>query len=193
MLIQADVLRIAQACIPALLLLGCDVSATTVWTWVDDQGVKHYSQTPVPGATQVEIGPSNRASAHTSSRAAPMSSTRAEEVATVVRYTDFSVVQPLDGETLHNVAGNVPVKLQVDPALRPEHRIDIFLNDRRIDYVPQASTQFDLKDVWRGTHLLVAVLKDAQGKPLHEAAVTFNVRQASMIKPSPPKPVQPLP
>ena len=99
-------------------------------------------------------------------------------------YTEFTIVKPADDENLWNVGGVVPVSLRLAPTLRPGNGLVFYLDDRRLDYVASTATDFELKDVTRGTHLLVAVVHDERRTPLHEAAVTFHVQQA-IAKPKP--------
>ncbi|MGW8369924.1 MAG: DUF4124 domain-containing protein, partial [Gammaproteobacteria bacterium] len=43
-------------CLIALTsLLSTAAFAATAWTWVDQQGRRHYSDTPVDGATMIEL------------------------------------------------------------------------------------------------------------------------------------------
>jgi hypothetical protein len=186
----------ARALLPLVILFTLDVPATTVWTWVDEHGVKHYSQVPVSGAARVEIGPSNRAAPHIPSASPSPASEppRAAAPSAKEKYAEFSIVQPTEGETLINTGGVVPVSVRLDPALRPGHEVVFYLDDRRIEDIAPTATSFEAKDVPRGTHLLVAVVRDEQRVALHEAAVTFFVRQHSVLHPAHrPKPVQPLP
>lgn len=178
-----------------LVLLAFDVLATAVWTWVDKDGVRHYSQTPIAGAARVDIGPSNRSVPHAPAAAStPLAeSSQGDASAARARYAEFSIARPAEGETLSNTGGVVPVEVRLDPQLRPGHEVVLYLDDRRVDGGSRTATRFEVKDVPRGTHLLVAVIRDEQRNPLHEAAVTFHVRQTSSLKPGPPKPVQPLP
>ena len=45
------------------LLAGPALAAQTVWKWVDSNGVTHYADRPVPGATRMELsGGTSRAS-----------------------------------------------------------------------------------------------------------------------------------
>ncbi len=99
-------------------------------------------------------------------------------------------MQPADGATLWNIGGVVPVSLRLDPTLRPGHGVVFYLDDRRLDDVAPTATNFELKEVHRGAHLLVAVVHDEERTSLQEAAVAFYVQQSSIAKP---KPVQPLP
>ena len=45
-------------CLIALIaILPAAVSAQTIWTWVDENGRRHYSDTEMPGAVQVDLAP----------------------------------------------------------------------------------------------------------------------------------------
>ncbi len=178
-------------CILLLVLLTSNASATTVWTWVDAKGVTHYSQTPAPGARRVEIAPHNRAVPATPSSSSSTSADPPQATTSAAKqtYTEFTIVRPADDANLWNIGGVVPVSLRLVPTLRPGNGIVFYLDDRRRDDVTPTATEFELKDVSRGTHLLVAVVHDEQRTPLHEAAVTFHVQQ-TIAKP---KPAQPLP
>jgi hypothetical protein len=48
---------------------------------------------------------------------------------------------------------------------------------------------FKLDDIYRGTHTMSVTVLDARGKPLCEGpAITFHVRQPSLLSPARPKP-----
>lgn len=185
-----------QALAALMLLLALDASGTTVWTWVDKNGVRHYSQVPAAGATRIEIGPSNRAAPYVAGSVSspPDDLQRASAPTANAKYAEFAIAKPAEGETLINVGGIVPVNMRVDPALRPGHALVFYLDDNRVDGIASTATSFELKNVPRGTHLLVAVVQDERHGTLQEAAVTFNVRQTSIATPPGPlKPAQPLP
>jgi hypothetical protein len=186
--------RVAWSFAPLLILLALDVAATTVWTWVDKDGIRHYSQTPAPGATRLEIGPSNRAAAYVDTASPPTEQPRAATPVVSAKYTEFAITRPAQDEAVINTGGVVPVSVRLTPALRPGHGLSFYLDDRPVASAAAAATSFELKDVPRGTHLLVAVVHDQQRAPLQEAAVTFHVRQTSVAQPPGPlKPAQPLP
>jgi hypothetical protein len=188
-------LRLLRPLLALAMLIAFDSAATTVWTWIDKDGVRHYSQTPGPGATRLEIGPSNRAVAHvpSTSLSPAVEPTRRETSVATEKYAEFSIARPGQDDAVVHTGGLVPVEIRVDPALRPGHALAFYLDDRQVTGVGASATSFELKDVPRGTHLLVAVVQDERRAVLQEAAVTFHVRQPSAIKPGPPKPVQPLP
>jgi hypothetical protein len=178
----------------SLIMLALDVAATTVWTWVDKDGIRHYSQTPAPGATRLEIGPSNRAAAYIDTASPATEQPRAAKSVVSAQYTELAITRPAQDEALINTGGVVAVNVRLAPGLRPGHGLSLYLDDRPVASTAAAATSFELKDVPRGTHLLVAVIHDEKRAPLQEAAVTFHVRQTSIAQPPGPlKPVQPLP
>lgn len=169
-------------------------ASQTVWKWVDSNGVTHFSDTPVAGATKVEIATGNR-----DARAAPPAYSRPaanEPVNTGPSYRNFEISKPVADQTFINTAGQVTVNVRVDPALQPEHQIVMTIDGRPMEGFARNTQQFDLKNISRGTHVAVAQILDRRGTRLQETApVTFHVRQESIAQPPvgpnlrpPPKP-----
>lgn len=183
----------------ALLLMGLLAvpawASQPVWKWVDGDGVTHYSDRPVPGATRVEIYVGN-----SDSRPAPLPSIRPNAptppVDTGPSYRSFAIGKPVNDQNFVNTGGQVAVNVRLDPALQPGHQLILFLDGRQVEGLPRGATQFDLKEVPRGTHTVSAQIVDGRGTRLQEtAAVTFHVRQQSIAQPPggpgvrpPPKP-----
>lgn len=176
-------------------LLAFPVFASqTVWKWVDGQGVTHFSDTPVAGATKVEIATSNR-----DARPAPptySSRPATEPVNTGPSYRNFEIWKPVPDQSFINTGGQVTVNLRVDPALQSDHQIVLTIDGRPMEGFSRNTQQFDLKNIPRGTHVAVAQIMDGRGTKLQETApVTFYVRQESVAQPPvgpnlrpPPKP-----
>ncbi len=168
-------------------------AAQTVWKWVDEQGVTHYSDNPVPGAERVEIsaGPSR---ASPSPAPTPTVTARPRQrTAPGPQYTSLAITQPASGETMINTGGRLSVSVQIEPALQAGHTLTVLLNGQPIPGVSPGATQFELKDIPRGEHQLTAVVQDARGQRVQEsAAVRFFVRQTSIANPPgarpPPRP-----
>jgi len=67
-------------CLIALTsLLSAAALAAPAWTWVDAQGRRHYSDRPVPGATQIELSDSQTFSASPARPAAGQPATTATD------------------------------------------------------------------------------------------------------------------
>jgi Domain of unknown function (DUF4124) len=185
-----------------LLLLALAASASsgtasagsTVWKWVDEKGITHYSDTPVPGATKIEISTGNvsqsRPSSDNSSAGTASNAAAPSDV-----YTNFEIWRPDNEQVLVNTAGEVNVEIRVEPALQAGHSLNLYLDGRLVeDYAGGPSHV--LHGVSRGTHSLVATINEQRGTRVREVGpVTFTVRQESIAQPPtgpslrpPPKP-----
>src|SRR5262249_4999035 len=80
------------------------VHAATAWRWVDANGQVHYSDTPVPGAKQVELSGAQTFGSTTRQQSArDKSPGQAPAKATAQSYRAFNIVSPKQQETLWNV------------------------------------------------------------------------------------------
>lgn len=176
----------------ALALANPVFASQVVYKWVDPQGITHYSDLPVPGAERVElrvgtttVTPSNSPASSTSSAARPDAGPA---------YRNFEIWKPGNDEVFSNVAGTVDVNVRVDPPLQAGHTLSLYLDGRLVEGFAPNTEQFSLKDVYRGTHGVVAVITDQRGKRVAETPpVTFHVRQTSAINPQNPNPNRPRP
>lgn len=155
----------------------------TVWKWVDDKGVTHYSDQPVPGATKMELNSSNRSD----SQPAPAYTSRPSQEAAPPKgpaYARFVVESPQQDEAIINTGGKVTVRLASTPAIGGGQLISIYLDGARVEGLSSSSMTHDLTNVPRGTHTVKAVVSGQNGAPLQETPpVTFHVRQTSVAQP----------
>jgi hypothetical protein len=164
------------------VLCASAAGAHTVWTWTDENGQVHYSDRPVPGARQVELRGAQAvvvAPAPTA-RAAPPAE---REPAESRPYRSVRVVSPAEQAVLWNIGGQLNVQIATDPALRADHRVDVSIDGERRN-LNVASAQLVVPEVWRGEHVLQAVIVDAQGRELQRSdPVVFYVQQTSILNP----------
>jgi hypothetical protein len=176
-----------------LLLLGCSLAlAQTVYKWVDENGVTHYSDQPhakaekmtVPAA-QTYTAPAN-AGADTSAATPPP----AEDTG---YYQGCAIVQPANAQSFANI-DSLSVVVQTDPPLRREDRIFLMLDGQPLNGGAPTGTSFTLEPVERGTHTLQAVVRDGQrGMLCQTPGVTFEVHQNSILNPANPQNPRPTP
>lgn len=166
-------------------LLWTVAAGETAYRLVDENGVVHYSDRPMPGATQVELAAGQGVTVRPSARQAP-SQPPAPQAAPGPLYETFNVLQPAQQETLWNIGALLDVGLELSPGLEPDHHIGVYLDGQLID-LETRSMEFTLQDVFRGIHTLQAVVLDANGEDvLRSLAVTFMVQQTSIQNPNNP-------
>jgi hypothetical protein len=168
-------------------------AAQTVWKWVDDNGVTHYSDRAVPGATRMElnVAPVGTEPVTTTTRPSASQSDAEESGAP---YRNFEIWKPAQGETVPNTGGVVEVNIRVDPSLQPGHAMYLYLDGRLVEAT--GSTEYTLTEVPRGVHTVSAVITNSRGTRVQQTApVSFTVHQASVANPPvgpalrpPPKP-----
>lgn len=166
---------------PALAL------AVSIWTWVDANGQRHYSDQPAPGATRMEVAGAPTATGTVSPppaprvQSAPTSSQAPQPAAGIVSYSVLDIISPKNEETLWNIGGMLTVKLATFPALAPTHSIDAILDGETLK-LGARSLELTIPDVYRGEHTLQLVIVDEAGKALKRSEpVTFYVHQTSVL------------
>lgn len=165
------------------MLIGtAAASAATIYKWVDEKGVTHYSDQPRPGAETVEVAPTQTYSAPP----APSVNTNPPAETDTSRqpaYAACEIASPANDEVLMNVS-TVSGSVRLQPQLAPGHTITVELDGSRAAG-PMTSGQFTISPVDRGTHSLIAVVQDAYGQTAcRTPAVTFHVRQPSVKAPN---------
>ena len=165
------------------------VHAAPAWKWVDANGQVHYSDTPVPGATQVELSGAQTFGSSARQQSAankPAGQSAPERTGAAQPYRSFNIVSPKQQETLWNVGTVVNVQLELDPPLQPGHLVDLFFDGQRLN-LSTTSTDFMLENVFRGTHTVQAVIVDQSGtEVIRSLATTFMVQQSSIQNPNNP-------
>ncbi|MGO2131825.1 MAG: DUF4124 domain-containing protein [Halomonas sp.] len=96
-------------------------------------------------------------------------------------YDTFSISTPVNSQTLPlGAAGNAQVLLNIQPALRKDHRVRLLL-DGQISQSAMHTTTFILSNLNRGSHQLQAELIDASGTVRHRTpAQIIHVQRASI-------------
>jgi hypothetical protein len=163
-----------------------------VWKWVDKDGVTHYSDRPVPGATRLElsVGGGNQ------SAAPPRSSSDAPATqAAGPIYRNFEIISPSPNESLINTGGRVSVRIRFEPGLQPGHTLHLYMDGNAVEGFAPNAQDYDLTNVPRGTHTIAAVINNRGTRVQATPTVTFHVRQESTAQPPvgpnlrpPPKP-----
>jgi hypothetical protein len=176
-----------------VLLLGCLVALSghaedtkrEFWKWRDANGVTHYSDRPVPGATRVVMTGVTRPATTTATppAAAARTSARATPAETVT-YLSLEIWQPENGESFFGGDAAVNIRLRSDPELAAGHNLRLYV-DGRLQEGATNSLEYTLTNLDRGAHSATAVISDARGNELIRSAPrVFHIRQASIIPPA---------
>lgn len=164
-------------CSAALALACAGASAATVYRWVDENGVVHYSDQPHQNAQTVEVKPQTVPSMDTTE----VSTSSGAPPAQRSPYSTCKLARPENDEVFLNT-DTVNARLRVEPALRPGDRVLFSLDGKQTG---TEGTDITLKVV-RGSHSLSATIEDAAGNTVcKSASVTFHVRQPSRLAPNP--------
>jgi hypothetical protein len=191
-------MRTALLLLLAFAATAASANTQTVWKWVDEKGVTHYSDRPVPGATKLElnVGTQTGSGGQHSRPADVGTSGDTTAAAPAPAYRNFEVLKPVNGESIVNTGGAVTINLLVDPALQSGHTLRLMLDGKPVDGAPNA-TSYEMANVPRGEHVAFGQIFDEAGRRIGETQrVTFYVRQESIaqppvgptLRPAPPKP-----
>jgi hypothetical protein len=167
-----------------LMFIACTVAvAATVYKWVDEEGVVHYSDQPHENAQKVELKAPQTYSAPKTSSPGQSSSAPARKSPA---YQSCKVSEPANEQAFLNT-DTVTAGVTVQPVVRPGDTAVVTLDGSPVPGVPSTGGQFTISPVDRGTHTIQMVVKDPDGTTVCSSApVTFYVRQPSMQSPTNP-------
>ena len=146
-----------------LMSLVCSLAlAATVYRWVDDQGVVHYSDQPHANADKIQVHAAQTYKPGAVETNAPAGG-GAQSSAPPAPYRGCAIVPPGDDQAYTNVDSLTVVVHGGAPT----------------------GPQFVLSPVDRGTHTAQAQVKDAGGAvQCQTPPVTFHVQQNSILNPN---------
>jgi hypothetical protein len=163
------------------LSLALNASAA-VYKWVQPDGSVIYSDrapqentapTELPSLQQIKMPPPPPQNTDTTSA-------NSASGAQATQYSKLEIVSPANNSAFRNNAGQVTVKLDLQPALQGDDAISLTLDGREVGQT--RATSLTLKNVNRGTHNLGAAIKDSQGATLISASpVTFTLQRTSVL------------
>ncbi len=170
--------------LPLLLILGACTSAwsATVYKWVDDSGVTHYSDQPNPKAEKLQIsGAQTYESRSAAGAPAPPSAAPAPPSAPAVCVIDT----PAAGQVFHDtfsVTGHVTLANSGDGS-----QATLRLDGQDISPLMEPNGSFELSQIDRGEHTLTLQVTDARGEVTCQAtAVAFTSLQQTALAPGAP-------
>ena len=163
--------------------LVCTVAfSATVYRWVDENGVTHYSDQPHENAEKVHVAAPQTFQAPP----APRVPTQNAQPARSSPSYQCQVVAPANDDTFPN-AQSVTTSVQVAPALQNGDQVFLLMDGARVPGFPTQGGSFTISPIDRGQHTLQAVVQDASGKLVCQSPnVSFTVLQPSVLNPASP-------
>ncbi|HWW20624.1 MAG TPA: DUF4124 domain-containing protein [Steroidobacteraceae bacterium] len=177
------------AVLTVLVLSGGGALATTLYRWVDAQGVVHYSDTPQPGAQKVQVQDAQTYKALPAPRIAtpdsggsPADDSQGRESA--ARAYQCSITAPMPDQSFFSPE-SVSISVNVVPSLSRGDKLQVTLDGNALPMSRRGGTEVQAPD--RGAHTINATVLSADGKTACTAEpVTFNVERPSLLSPQSP-------
>ena len=155
----------------------------TVYRWVDDQGVVHYSDQPHANAEKMHVDAAQTYKPAASDTSAGAGGAQAGGAAPAP-YRGCAIVQPQDDQAFANV-DSLTVVVQTDPQLHTGDKVFVLVDGQALNGGNPTGSQFVLSPVDRGDHTAQAQVKDSSGAvQCQTPTVTFHVHQNSLLNPN---------
>jgi hypothetical protein len=174
-----------------LISIGCSFAAAvalagTVYKWVDENGVVHYSDQPHPGAQKIQVQEVQTYKEQSGASPAAPPPPPVPVSAASSGYRGCAVTAPQADESFANL-DSLTVVVQTDPPLHAGDQIFVTYDGQPLNGNAATGGRFTVSPVERGTHTLQAVVRDSNGAVLCSApGITFNVHQPSIQSPTNP-------
>lgn len=161
---SADLKHFRRLAIALCLLLGVSQSVLAqVYTYIDADGNRVFTDQPHRNAKKVEIAPTNRVDQPTK---APSRVSKPKPAASpIFHYQLLRILAPEPDSTIRDIEGNLNVTVSNDPELQPDHLYRLLLDSKPYGE-PTRSPVFPLKNIDRGTHQLSVEIIDQYGRVL---------------------------
>ena len=158
-----------------ITLLSCSVLAasTKIYVWRSDDGVLVFSDSPKPGAEEVDVREPNTASSVDTSML---------DLTPQVIKDDYQVEinQPKENATIRDNTGSVYVTGSIKPIFKQGLTIQLYLDNKPYEK-PQPHSMFVLRDIDRGEHIIKMKLLNEKGKVITSSnPITFYMHRASV-------------
>ncbi|CAK1696303.1 DUF4124 domain-containing protein [Vibrio crassostreae] len=180
-----------------LFLIGLTValscSAQTVYTWVDEEGVLHFSDNPsaqdaealrLPDVQAAAPAPKFEASTPVDAAAStatpaqdqPQTETKEREAPT---HLTLTMLTPIHDQTIRSNRGLIPIQIELNRKLGIGEQLQLMLDGRRYG-APQTQPNWELKGIDRGTHT-IAIQAHRSGKLIASTSpVTVYLHRATL-------------
>ncbi|WBE25324.1 DUF4124 domain-containing protein [Denitrificimonas caeni] len=174
---------ILRSIIGALLLSSAPVTLAAIYTYIDSDGERVYTDQPPQHqhAEKVNVAPTNKLPATPKVQVIqPPPVYESDSSSLVLQYQILRILAPEPDATVRANERQLTVTVSSEPALQDGHRYRIFL-DGEVVAEPSRSPVFRLRDIDRGTHQLAVEIINEQGAVLERTpAQPFHLRQTTL-------------
>lgn len=154
------------------------IGAQEIYRTVDKDGNVVFSDKPSKGSEMIKLKDTTIIKSLKSEPTSLINSVPEEKK--IIPYKSISITTPLDDEAIRNNAGDISVKVEMEPMLRPGHEVVLYLDGS--EKIKGKGGAFNLKNIDRGTHQLRASVKDSEGHILISSkSTTFHLLRPSII------------
>jgi hypothetical protein len=159
-------------------IIASTAFATEVYRIVRPDGTVEFSDEPQLGAEKLKIPKIQSYSAPSPPPPAPAASSPGKPEQKGIQYTLLKITSPAYEETLFHDTEGVSVGVTVNPPLGEGDEIVITLDGG--EAARGTGTRFTIKEVYRGSHTLKAIIEDKKGRIVKSSdPVIFFLRQYS--------------
>lgn len=147
-----------------------------VYVWRDEQGVLVFSDSPRPGAEEIDVKESNVAQSSVDTSILDI------KPKVIENNYQVEITQPENNATVRDNTGSVYVLGRIKPIFKRGLKIQLYLDDQPYQK-PQTHSRFALRNIDRGEHKIKMALLDDKGKVIATStAITFYMHRISVIK-----------
>ncbi|MCI3947773.1 penicillin-binding protein [Pseudomonas syringae] len=164
-----------------LLGLSALPAMADVYTYIDAQGNRVFTDQPRKNATRVDIPPSNNMTGTPPTRTLKARPAKPEQQP-MFHYQLLRILVPEPDAALSVPSGDLIVTVTSDPALQPGHSYRLLLDGIPVGQ-PGRSPVFPLSNVDRGTHQLSVEIFDELGRVLEKTPnQPFHLQRMSLAQ-----------
>lgn len=177
-----DFSLIRRALLCLALMTPALVSAE-VYTYVDAEGNRVFTDQPHKNAKRVDIAPSNSTSGSPPKRPVQSRAPQAKAQPEVMfRYDLLRILVPEPDASIRSTPGDLIVTVTSEPALQQGHSYRLLLDGKPIGTAGR-SPVFPLHNVDRGTHQLAVEIIDQRGRVLEKTpSQPFHMNRISLAQ-----------
>ena len=159
-----------------MISLPLSATSTKIYVWRNADGVLVYSDSPKPGAEEVEVKEPNNMSSSIDTSILDINPKTIEETYQV------EITQPANNATIRDNTGSVYISGRIKPIFKQGLKIQLKLDNQPYEK-PQTHSMFVLRNIERGEHQLKMDLIDDKGKIIASSEpITFYMHRASVIR-----------